>query len=178
MSPTRRRTRGRRGSVSDKTAHMYRMHENTSVKMRQAKWYAAPPPWRWMPDKASELTCRRRQRYKDAMRHPGGGGSAAVRSHTYRGKIRFAFPPHCAACVPPLLGRPLYRNSTVGQMDQDRFIIFVSSHYPVFKLNRRLGSTAPDLALCVSTSRRCGPLVAGEVKRPLSSCLPTSQVLL
>jgi hypothetical protein len=105
-------------------------------------------------------------------------GSAAVRSHTYRGKIRFEFPPHCAACVPPLLGRPLYRNSTVGQMDQDRFIIFVSSHYPVFKLNRRLGSTAPDLALCVSTSRRCGPLVAGEVKRPLSSCLPTSQVLL
>jgi hypothetical protein len=36
------------------------------------------PPWLWMPDKASELTCRCRQRYKDAMRNPGGGGSGGA----------------------------------------------------------------------------------------------------
>ena len=31
------------------------------------------PPGLWMPDKASSLTCRRRQRYKASILSPGGG---------------------------------------------------------------------------------------------------------
>ena len=38
-------------------------------------WYAPHAPWLWMPAKASALPCKRRQRYKEAMLSPGGGGS-------------------------------------------------------------------------------------------------------
>src|SRR5438034_11846090 len=83
----------RRGSVSDDTAHMYNVQDNTSVRMRirQAKWYAPHPPWRWMPDKASSLTCRRRQRDKEAMLSPGGGGSGGAIPQTPGQKCRLNF---------------------------------------------------------------------------------------
>ena len=49
------------------------------------------PPWLWMPDKASELTCRCRQRYKDAMasRRWGLWRYAPVDTGA---RIRFQFP--------------------------------------------------------------------------------------
>ena len=68
------------------TARMYSIQDHASVRIRQAKrqakWYAPHAPWLLMPDKASEHTCRRRQRDKDAMLRPGGGGSGGALPET------------------------------------------------------------------------------------------------
>jgi len=66
--------------------------------LRQAKWYAPHPPWLWMPDKASEHTCRRRQRYKDAMLRPGGGGPGGALPETPGQKDRLNFLLCCRCC--------------------------------------------------------------------------------
>jgi len=75
----------RRGSVSDDTAHMCSIQDNTSAGIRQAKWYAPHPPWLWMPDKASSLTCRRRQRTKRRC-YVQAVGALAVRFRRHQGK--------------------------------------------------------------------------------------------
>src|SRR5574341_2276657 len=83
------------GSVSDYTAHMCSIQGNTSARRKQAqgqaKWYAPHPLWLLMPARASELTCRRRQRYKDAMLSPGGGGSGGALPQTPGQKCRLIF---------------------------------------------------------------------------------------
>src|SRR2546426_10939722 len=70
---------------------MYSIQGHTSVRIRQVKWYAPHPPWLLMPDKASEHTCRRRQRFKDSMLRPGGGGSGGALPETPGQKYRLNF---------------------------------------------------------------------------------------
>jgi Adenylate and Guanylate cyclase catalytic domain len=82
---------GRRGSGNNYTVHMYSSKENTLARLRQAKrqakCYTPHPPWLWLPAKASEHTCRRRQRYKESRLSPGGGRSCRL-----RGKNTVEFP--------------------------------------------------------------------------------------
>jgi hypothetical protein len=78
----------------DYTAHMYSSKDQTSVGVRQAKEYTLHPPWFWLPDHASALTCRHRQRDPEALQRPGGGGFGGALPQTPEQKYRLiTYPP-------------------------------------------------------------------------------------
>ena len=68
-------------------------------KAGKAKWYAPPPPWLWLPDNASEHTCRRRPRDTEALLRPGGGGSGGALPETPGQKYHLNFLSACGKVI-------------------------------------------------------------------------------
>src|SRR6266705_6484561 len=65
--------------------------KNNTGRTKQATRYAPYPPWFVLPDHASALTCRHRQRDPEALQSPGSGGSGGALPQTPEQKYRLCY---------------------------------------------------------------------------------------